>query len=49
MNTKTKAAPAPGYDEMMLSRIIDFLNEIGIKVKETVLKDDCFLPGLFPK
>lgn len=49
MNTKTKAAPALVYDEMMLGRIIDFLNEIGIKVKETALKDDCFLPGLFPK
>lgn len=37
------------YDVEMLERIIQFLNEKGIKVIEGELDNSCFLPVLFPK
>lgn len=37
------------YDEEMLNRIIIFLEQIGLKITDSELSDDCFLPGLFPK
>lgn len=36
------------YDEEMLQRIIYFLDNAGIKITESELNDDCFLPGLYP-
>ena len=37
------------YDEEMLKCIVNFLDEIGIKIIEKELSEDCFLPGLYPK
>lgn len=44
-----KEKDTPSYDEEMLKLIIDFLDEIGLKIIENELSDDCFLPGLYPK
>jgi len=47
LNENTANTKEPGvYDENLLQRIIDFLEDIGIHVSETTLEGPCILPGL---